>query len=61
MGGTNTYTEDAIKVAGIVRKGKLYSYLLSFVCAPRDTCIAPITLVAYRFPRVVLEAHRRWE
>ena len=59
--GTNTYGEDVIEVAGNVRNRKLYSYLPSFVCAPRNTRIPPITVMAYRFPCVVLDAHRRWE
>ena len=61
MDGKNTYTEDFIKVAGGIDLGKLYGYLLSVVCAPRDSCVAPTIVMVHRFPYVVLDAHRRWE
>ena len=61
MGGTNTYTEDIIKVAGGIHTGKLYGYLLPFVCAPRNTCVSSMTVMVHRFPYVVLDAHKRWE
>ena len=61
MDGTNTYTEDIIEVAGGIYAGKLYGYLLPFVCAPRNTCVPPITAVVHRFPYVVLDVHKRWE
>ena len=59
--GANTYCEDGIKVAGEVHVRKLYGYHPSFVYATRDACVPPMTVVAYRFPDVVLEAHRHRE
>ena len=61
MDGKNTYTEDTIEVAGGIYAGKLYGYLFPIVCAPRNTCVPSITVMAHRFPYVVLDAHRCWE
>ena len=57
MDGTNTHTEDAVKVAGKVHMRKLYGYLLPFVCAPRNTCVPSMTVMVHRFPYVVLDSH----
>ena len=59
--GENTYSEDGIKVAGEVHVRKLYGYHPPLVCTPRNTRIPPMTVVAYRFPYVLLEVHRYWE
>ena len=61
MDRTNTYVENAIKVASKVHVRKLYGYLPSFVCAPRNTCVTPMTVRINGFPCVVLDLHRRWE
>ena len=61
MDGTNTHTEDAVKVAGKVHMRKLYGYLFPFVRAPRNTCVPSMTAMVHRFPYVVLDSHRRWE